>query len=229
MKIIAAIAFIFALAQASYAQTANANSNSSSGSIAASQSGVVLNQNTPGTQRIVTVQDGTATSELRNVPAITAPSILGGGHPCLSGQSGGIAVAGFGGSFGAGDAEVVCMLMFAGQHEAAIRALVMTDPVACKALAHVGYYVIPMGNGKSKAVPFTCDKKVKKGGVYSRNVGGPNVASATVSSKNRVPNTAPKLYSKCALEGNQIKIKYTAAGRKNKQVAAQACQRQLDY
>lgn len=221
---------IVGFTQSAQAQNLNSNAQSGSQSGAAAISGNNLTFNTPETQTIITEQRGTATSEIRNVPAVTAPAVFGGGHPCLAGQSGGIAVAGFGGSYGAGDAEVVCMLLYAGQHEAAIRALVMTDPVACKALAHVGYYIVPMGNGKSKAVPFSCGKTVK-GGVYSANVGQPAVASATVSTKNRVPNTAPKLYTKCALDPatNQIKIKYTSVGRKDKPRAAKACQRALGY
>ena len=236
MKRLIVLATAFTLAaSASQAQTAGAGAaagaqaGAQSASGAASTSGVILNQDFRAPPQQTIRQEGTTT--LKNVPAVQAPSVFGGGHPCLAGQSGGIAVAGFGGSYGAGEAEVVCMLLYSGQHEAAIRALVMTNPTACKALAHVGYYIVPMGNGKSKAVPFNCGKETRRGGVYSGSVGQPAVQSATVSTKNRVPATQAKLFNTCYHDpaSNQIKVKYTAAGRKDKARAAAACQRSLGF
>ncbi len=137
--------------------SSGANSDSKSQSGAAAQAALQVNNH----------YSNGGTSTLKNVPAVSAPSVFGGGHPCLAGKSGGIAVAGFGGSYGSGQAETVCMLYVMGQPEAAIRALVMTDRVACRALNNVGYYRI----GKS-VVPFKCDKTTVGGidtaGVTSR-------------------------------------------------------------
>ncbi len=142
------IAFSASASFAGSGSNSEANSESNSASGAAAQAALQVNNHYSN--------GGTAT--LKNVPAVSAPSVFGGGHPCLAGRSGGIAVAGFGGSYGSGEAETVCMLYVMGQPEAAIRALVMTDRVACKALSNVGYYRI----GKS-VVPFKCDKTVAGG------------------------------------------------------------------
>ncbi len=136
---------------------ATSSSNSASGAQAASGSYSGDSTSNAALQINNTYESG-GTSTLKNVPAVSAPSVFGGGHPCLAGQSAGIAVAGFGGTYGQGTAETVCMLYVMGQPEAAIRALVMTDRVACKALSNVGYYRI----GKS-VVPFKCDKTVAGG------------------------------------------------------------------
>ncbi len=150
MKLLIIAATVLSFGSGAIAGSSNSSSNSGSNSEsgAAAQAALQVNNHYSS--------GGTAT--LKNVPAISAPSVFGGGHPCLAGKSGGIAVAGFGGSYGAGQAETVCMLYVMGQPEAAIRALVMTDRVACKALSNVGYYRI----GKS-VVPFNCDKTVVGG------------------------------------------------------------------
>ncbi len=58
-----------------------------------------------------------------------------------------------------------------------------------------------------------------------------NVA-ATPSASSASTKSAPKaasLYSKCALEGGKIKIRYTATGRSNKAAAQANCKRALGY
>ncbi len=160
--------------------TADSTSSSNSASGAAAQAALQVN-NTYESGGTTTVNGETT---LKNVPAVSAPSVFGGGHPCLAGKSGGIAVAGFGGSYGEGQAETVCMLYVMGQPEAAIRALVMTDRVACRALSNVGYYRV----GDS-IVPFDCGDTVAGG------IDTPGVTSkrSKVSSRSAALNepTAP--------------------------------------
>lgn len=203
---------------------AAALSGSQSGAQAASQSGAssgsVLVLNQYSTQKdengnVLGSPDTPYTSELRNVPAVSAPAIFGGGHPCLSGQSGGIAVAGFGGSYGASKPEPVCQLWYMGQPEAAIRLLVMTDPGACKALGNVGYYRV----GKS-VVPFACGETVKGG------VDTPGFKSRTT--KVRASTSSPKSgLTQCEKRDGKVFIGYTYNADK---VAAKAsCLRSLGY
>lgn len=151
---------------------------------------------------------------LDNVPAVSAPAIFGGGHPCLAGGSGSVAFAGFGGSYGRGVAETVCMLYIMGQPEAAIRALVMNDRQACAAINNVGYYRV----GDS-VIPFRCGEQVVKGGKYTDGVS----KKVVTGSKGR-----PTLFTKCYRKANnQIVIKYTSAGKANQKIAQNDCIKSL--
>jgi len=157
MKRLLLAVVMIAAASTAYAQGVASNSSANSGSQSSaevnvgSQSGAFIYQE-------ASVIPTSTTTRLENVPAVSAPSILGGGHPCLAGKSGGIAVAGFGGSYGEGKPEPICMLWYMGQAEAAVRLLVMTDKGACVALGNVGYYRV----GKS-VIPFACGETVKGG------------------------------------------------------------------
>jgi hypothetical protein len=186
---------------------ADANSQSASQSISGSNSAVVQTYNTPSD----------TTADIKSVPAVQAPSVFGGGHPCLAGQSGGLSVLGGGLSYGRGDPEVVCMLWVIGQPEAAIRALVMTNDTACKALNRVGYYRV--GN---KIVPFQCGKDTKVGGIDT-----PGVASSTTKVSTRNAPTTKTPYSKCQVEGG--KIVFRKAGGASSASAKAACLRALGY
>lgn len=141
----------------------------------------------------------------------SAPSLgglaLGGGHPCAwSPATGQISIIGGGAGFGGMTIDSACLLLMqaiaAGDrraYDAAMYMIAARDPDACEAMDAVGMIVC----GKAEATP--------------------------VSTRNAAPATAPVLYSKCALEGKQIKIRYTAAGRADKPAAAAACQRALGY
>lgn len=149
---------------------------------------------------------------LNNVPSVSAPAIFGGGHPCLAGSSGSANIAGFGGGFGAAKAETICMLWFTGQPEAAIRAMAMMDPIACKAMNHVGYYRVD-----GKAAAFNCgDKEVVKGGIYTNATGTKTAPSVNLG------------FTKCARRAdNSILIKYNSAGKKDKAKAQSNCSASL--
>lgn len=200
-SIIAAVALFAAPA---VAQDSTSQSGAVSGSQSAAVSGSALQvnntYNTPDTTKQTITQNGGY--KVQNVPAVSAPAIFGGGHPCLQGASGGAAGAGWGLSLGGSKAETVCMLWVIGQPEAAIRALAATDPTACKALNDVGYYRV----GGSTA-PFECGEKTIRGGVYSTKT-----------------DTNQPLYSKCARRSDgKIQIKYTKAGKANIQMAQTSC------
>jgi hypothetical protein len=195
---------------------AQSNSDAKANALSASQSGSQANNqiafNTPSNTK----------ADINNVPSVSAPSLGGGGHPCLAAISGGVSVLGGGVSLGKSGAEVVCMLAFMGQNEAAIRALVAKSPAACEAINAVGYYVVPMGNGATKAVAFECAKKTIIGGVYSKQV-----ASATVSSKSRPATTVP--WAKCEMRGGSIFIKHKYFDTARKDAAVRSCQAHLGY
>lgn len=210
-----------ATAQSSSSSTSQSGSQSQAAAQAGavSQSGSTLIFNNPGNTK--------SEAEITNVPSVTAPSLGGGGHPCLAAVSGGISVLGGGASLGKSDAEVVCMLAFMGQHEAAIRALVSKDRAACRAIENVGYYIVPLGNGKTKAVRFRCADKTVKGGIYSASaegIGTKPVAAPTTSTraKAKVP------YSKCGKRADGAVVFRKAQGFTS-EVAKAACLTALGY
>ncbi len=182
---------------------ASANSGSQSGALAQAGNNLTINS--------APIPTDTET-KLKAAPGLGGLA-LGSGHPCAySPSSAQFSIIGGGAGYGAMKVDSACMLLLqsvaAGDkraYNAAMYMIAARDKEACKAMAAAG--MIQCGDE----------------GVTNQAV------SSKVSTKNRVPAEAPALYSKCALEGNQIKIKYTAAGRKNKPVAAAACQRQLGY
>ena len=138
--IAAAAVFTLALVPQVSAQTAvagaqaGAQSASQSGSISASQGGNVT-ITSPG--RVQTEYSGSY--ELKNAPAVSAPAVFGGGHPCLAGRSGGISVIGGGATYGQGDGEPACMAWVMGQPEVALRIMMRINPAFCEAMNNVGY------------------------------------------------------------------------------------------
>lgn len=230
MKRIFALVAAFTLAaSAAQAQTAISQSGANSTSLSGSQSASGAQSNN---SIVFGSPPANTTAEIKNVPSVSAPSVFGGGHPCLAGRSGGLSVLGGGASYGQGEAEAICMLMVLGQQEAALRALAATSPKACKALENVGYYIVAMGNGRTKAVAFRCDNRTVKGGVFSGQavaVGqGTPVAAAPAATTVR-PKARPALYSKCEFTGGKVRIAYTSAGKANKSVAQKACLTELGY
>ena len=146
MKTSLFIAAILTLAAgAAYAQgtTSGANSASSASVNSQTASGAQVNDNR------AYYNDGDST--VRSAPAVSAPGVFGGGHPCLAGKSGGISVIGGGVSYGQGDPEPACMLWLMNQPEAALRVMAASSPKACRAMNEVGY--IRIGEA---IVPFSC-------------------------------------------------------------------------
>ena len=201
--------------QSSSESTSDSRSQSQAGAQAgaASQSGVTQIYNNSGSSEI------RYSGEIKNAPAVQAPAVFGGGHPCLAGKSGGVSVVGGGFSYGQGDPEVVCMLWVMGQPEAAVRALVMSNATACEALNNVGYYRV--GN---QVVPFRCGDTVA-GGIDTAGVQSKR-SKVTTSTKNTpTPNYG---YSKCEKgPNNTVKIKYKYGV--DKEVAKSNCLLALGY
>ena len=130
--------FLLASAQASQAQTATSVSGSTSNSRsgAASQSGAQANNliifpSTPSSTK----------AEIESAPPVSAPSVFGGGHPCLAGRSGGVSIVGGGVSYGQGDAEPACMAWMMGNPELAM-AIMMENEKFRRAVCRVGFYRI---------------------------------------------------------------------------------------
>lgn len=226
LKLIMTSAVIALTASASFAQGSNSSSASNSGAASQSQaqaqaqtassSSLTQINNSDGEQRIVYSGD----YDLNNVPAVTAPAVFGGGHPCLAGASGGIAVAGFGGSYGQGTAETVCMLYVMGQPEAAIRALVMSDPVACRALNNVGYYRVG-----GSVVPFKCGETVT-GGIDTAGVSSKkSIVTASTKSEPTLKDYGLRKCEKAA--GNKVVVSYRPGV--DKALAKDNCLKILGY
>ena len=177
MKLAFIATIIFATSGAVHAQSSSSTSGSTATSSVNSQNGsssdVQVNDN-----RIYN-SDGTTT--IRSAPAVSAPGVFGGGHPCLAGKSGGVSVIGGGISYGQGDPEPACMLWLMGQPEAALMVMASTSPKACRAMGKVGFIRI----GET-IVPFQC---------------GDSPAAAR-------PQARPVGYSKCTKDGNTVKIAY---------------------
>ena len=196
--IAAAIAVNFT-ASASQAQTATSGSASAAqagaqaASGAASLSGVVINQTSPGTLKY----EGEYT--VKSAPAVSAPALFGGGHPCLAGRSGGVSVIGGGISYGQGDPEPACMAWVMGQPEVAIRIMMASSPRFCEAMNNVGYYRV--GNA---VVPVACGKQTKRGGVDT-----PGVSSrpTKLSTRSAVTYTAQAV---CNRSGGKLKYSIDA-------------------
>lgn len=225
--VVAAIAVVF-FANAVFAQDSGAvalsgsnsqsGAQSASGSSAGASAGYTVNNYNDGKNTV----EYQGTYDVRNVPAVSAPAVFGGGHPCLAGKSGGLAVLGGGASYGTGTAEPICMLYLLGQPEAAVRLLVMQSPGACKALGNVGYYRV----GDS-VIPFECGKNVVVGGV---DTPGASIRKTRLSTRNARPKARPALYNQCERgANNSVHIRYTGAGKRNKEIAKKACLEQLGY
>lgn len=219
MKLAVVAVFTVALVPVASAQTNTATGVGQAQSSSGSQSGSQANN-----QIIFGDTPSETTSTLKTAPPVQAPSVFGGGHPCLAGKSGGISVIGGGISYGQGDPEIVCMLMVLGQPEAAIRALVMSNARACEALNGVGYYRV--GN---QVVPFKCGEQRKIGGVDTAGVQARKTRVSTSGNANR-PQERPKLFDRCYMrDDGKVGIIYTSTGRANKKIAKNACLSQLGY
>ena len=196
--ILGAVALMFVGATA-YAQSATssttsnanntANQTSASGAIAYN-GGIV--QNYPQ-------QRASTTQRIESAPAVSAPAVFGGGHPCLAGKSGGVSVIGGGLSYGQGDPEPACMAWVMGQPEVAIRIMMATSPAFCKAMNNVGYYRVG-----TQVVPVACGKETRRGGIDTPGV---DSRPSRLSTKNRV-NYAPQAV--CNRTGGKLKYSVDA-------------------
>jgi hypothetical protein len=218
----ASIAFTVASAPV-LAQTASSEAGSTAVSGSASQSGSISYNggNTINFPAVPSKQttEYTGKYKVESAPAVSAPAVFGGGHPCLAGSSGGISVIGGGASFGTGTAEPICMLWLMNQPEAAIRLLAMQSADACKAMGNVGYYRV--GN---QVLPFECGKQVVVGGIDSP---GAKPRTSRVSTRNEQQPT--DFYRRCEMKGDKVSISYTGLGRANKEIANKYCLAQLGY
>lgn len=230
MKLFMTLAAVLLIGSNASAQDANSASasqaNNTANQISAAQSAAIINfPETPANTRNVT--EYTGTYRVESAPAVSAPAVFGGGHPCLAGKSGGFSVIGGGLSYGQGNAEPACMAWVMGQPEVAIRIMMKRSPEFCEAMNDVGYYRV--GNS---VLPVECgrNKKIVRGGVDSANA---NVRTSRVSTRNS-PVTSPKerpaLWRECYLrDDGKIGIVLTSVGKANKQTAARACQQSLGY
>lgn len=199
--------------------TSSANSNS--GASAGASAGYTVNNYSTGRSELV--QSGTAT--IKNAPAVQAPSVFGGGHPCLAGKSGGISVIGGGISYGQGNPEPACMAWVMGQPEVAIRIMMRQSPEFCAAMNNVGYYRV----GKS-VVPIQCGRDVVRGGVDTAGVASRTTRVSTRNSPATGPQERPALFSKCYMrDDGRIGVVFTKVGKANREIAAKACQQSLGY
>ena len=199
------------LLSAGMATAQNAESGSASSAdntaVQTSQSGAIAYNG--GIVQNYPQQRAETTQRIESAPAVSAPAVFGGGHPCLAGKSGGVSVIGGGLSYGQGDPEPACMAWVMGQPEVAIRIMMATSPAFCKAMNNVGYYRV--GNA---VVPVACGKETKRGGVDT-----PGVESrpTRVSTKNRV-DYAPQAV--CNRSGGKLKYSVDAHFVSQKQAKA---------
>lgn len=221
--ILLAAAAVFTLASAPVlAQTATsettsnanntANQVSASGAIAAGN--IIQFPEQPATTTVR--QEGTATTRIESAPSLGGLAV-GGGHPCAW-TPGSAQISIIGGGLGGAQMQVdeACMLAVmaaasgSGQmQQAALMIIAGRDADACKAMYQTG---------------LVADCVDKRGRSTVRAA-----APTTVSTRSSVTPTAPKLWTKCQLEGNQIKIRYTSEGRKDKTGTAIKCQKALGY
>lgn len=190
------------------ASQANNTAEQTSTAVAGAYNGGIV-QNYPA-QRAETTQ------RIESAPAVSAPAVFGGGHPCLAGKSGGVSVIGGGLSYGQGNPEPACMAWVMGQPEVAIRIMMNTNVEFCEAMNSVGYYRV----GKA-VVPVECGKnKRTRGGVDS-----PGVASYTtkVSTRNQ-SNLLPQAV--CNRSGGKLKYSVDAHFA-NQKSARQNCLNRL--
>ena len=198
MKLAFIAAILFATAGAVHAQSAGSSSDSAATSSVASANTAVVGVSVSDNRTYNS--DGETT--IRSAPAVSAPGVFGGGHPCLAGKSGGVSVIGGGISYGQGDPEPACMLWLMNQPEAALMVMASTSQKACRAMGKVGFIRI----GET-IVPFQC---------------GDAPASARTS-----PQARPVGYSKCVKDGNKVRISYKSGA--NKPAAKAACLASLGY
>lgn len=193
MKYVAIIGIVFGALVAHHAAAQN-TAGASSGS--SSSVGVTVESNSTvygDTYRT----DGTQT--IKSAPAVSAPAVFGGGHPCLAGRSGGLSVIGGGLSYGQGDAEPACMAWIMGNPEIALT-IMMDNPRFRAAACKMGFYRV--GNTQ---VPVQCGEQLP----------------ARASSRSTAPAAAP---TQAVCERRNGKLRYTVdAGFANKQAARKAC------
>lgn len=197
------------IGSAAYAQESTSGADASANNINANQSGSIAYAG----NTYLTPSDTKA--RIESAPAVSAPAVFGGGHPCLAGKSGGVSVIGGGLSYGQGDPEPACMAWVMGQPEVAIRIMMATSPAFCEAMNNVGYYRV--GNA---VVPVACGKQTRRGGIDT-----PGVESrpSRVSTKNRV-NYAPQAV--CNRSGGKLKFSIDAHFA-NKDAARANCKARL--
>lgn len=226
-KLILTATAVFTLASAPVlAQSSNSSAQSSSSAsqsfqgqstaIAGSSGNqVIIDQSTPANRTVTTRQSGSSTTRVESAPSLGGLAV-GGGHPCAySPATGQFSVIGGGAGFGGMQIDEACMLAVmaaasgsSAMQQAALAIIGGRDPAACKAMYQQGLVADCLdrkGNSTVKAAPVAA------------------------SSRNTAAPTAPKLYTSCRYDQakNQIMIKYTAQGRKDKTSAAIACQRSL--
>ena len=158
--------------------TSGANSSANAAVNSQTASGAQVNDNR------AYYNDGDST--VRSAPAVSAPGVFGGGHPCLAGKSGGISVIGGGVSYGQGDPEPACMLWLMNQPEAALRVMASSSPKACRAMNEVGY--IRVGEA---IIPFSC--------TVGQRASTGRTASAT-------PQARPASYASCYRENGVLHV-----------------------
>lgn len=201
---------------AAYAQTANSGSASQANNTAEQTSTAVAGAYNGGIVQNYPAQRAETTQRIESAPAVSAPAVFGGGHPCLAGKSGGVSVIGGGLSYGQGDPEPACMAWVMGQPEVAIRIMMNTNAEFCEAMNSVGYYRVG-----TSVVPVECGKKKRiRGGVDT-----PGVASYTtkVSTRNQ-SNILPQAV--CNRSGG--KLKYSVDDHFANQASARAnCKNRL--
>lgn len=200
--IIGAVAFAQTSSGAVSGSAASNRNINAAGSVSSGNS-IVLGA-APANTRSTTEYQGSYRVE--SAPSVSAPAVFGGGHPCLAGKSGGVSVVGGGFSYGQGDPEPACMAWIMGQPEIALNIMAGSSPRFLRATCNVGFWRV--GNAK---IPVNCD-----------NRGRP---IATVSTKAQVAPVAAKtaLLSKCEKTTKGIKVRYTAAGKKDKATANAQC------
>ena len=215
MKLLLATIGALFIASGAYAQTASSETTSNANNTAnqTSASGAIaynggITQNYPQ-------QRASTTQRIESAPAVSAPAVFGGGHPCLAGKSGGVSVIGGGLSYGQGDPEPACMAWVMGQPEVAIRIMMATSPAFCKAMNNVGYYRV--GNA---VVPVACGKQTRRGGIETAGV---ESRPSRLSTKNAV-SYAPQAV--CNRSGGKLKYSIDAHFA-NKQAAKANCKARL--
>lgn len=208
-------------AEAQSSSSASQSFSGQSASIAASSGNqVLIDQRGPATTTSNVRNSGSTTARIESAPSLGGLA-LGGGHPCaFSKATGQISVIGGGAGFGGMQIDSACMLLInavaAGDERAYNAAMMMIagrDPNACKAMYMAG---------------MVADCVDKRGKSTVKAEAKPIAAS----SRNAAPTpAAPKLWHSCRYDEakNQVMIRYTSAGRKDKTGTAIACQRSLGF
>lgn len=200
MKKLAIIAFLFAASAAS-AQSTTSNSQSQSGASVNS-----VNEAYSGAQIINYGSDRLTyggSYEVKNVPSVSAPGIVVS-NQCALGVSAGVAAVGGGISFGGSKLDKNCVIL---AQAAAINALAGADA----ALHHLAQ------------VPSICNTLRATGRIAAGSVcPGEKLAKPAKAS-----GPADAGFSKCAKDGNAVRIRYKPGA--DKSAAKAACLAQLGY